>query len=278
MKKGFTMLEVIVSIAITGIILALLTMAMNFSEREYSTEKSRLYDSSTARAVQLEIEEAIKGASYATCSFDNLGIGEAPEGVKRLIYVKPQEPGAQPYILALKNNSGSGWELHRLYYDGKMISKKYVNAWRQQGTSTVYKARFAFDGLTGEEMDVLNSQVDGYIRSYMLSGLNMLSSPPAPDIGSEGMQYYKEDGSEECFAYVSSTGEASLVYLENIKYEYFTSMDITADNLVMDGIENMEIIQDGRDSFQVTIRCGEEEYTSSITMRSYVRGVGLEKK
>jgi hypothetical protein len=55
-------------------------------------------------------------------------------------------------------------------------------------------------------------------------------------------------------------------------------MSTKVDNLVMDGIDDIGIIQNGRDSFDVIIRCGEEEYSSSVIMRSYARGIGLEKK
>jgi prepilin-type N-terminal cleavage/methylation domain-containing protein len=279
MKKGFTMIEVIVSIALTGIILALLTMIMNSASREYSVGKSRLYNSSTARAVQLEIEDSIKEASFATCSFDNLGLGKASGDTKRLIYVKPQKPGTSPYMLVLKNKSSSGWELHRMYCDNNINSKTYVNEWKQQGTSTVHKACFAFAELTPEEMSMVNSQVDSYMGSHMLSGLTKLSNPPTTKIEIEDLQnYYKKDNPDEYLAYTSSIDEASLVYLENIKYEYCTSMSTKVDNLVMDGIDDIGIIQNGRDSFDVIIRCGEEEYSSSVIMRSYARGIGLEKK
>lgn len=277
MKKGLTLIEVVVSIALTGIVMALLTMIMNSSGREYSVENSRLSDSSIARAVQLEIEDSIKEASYATCRFDNLGIGKAPDGVKRLIYVKPLKPGTSPYMLVLKNKSSSGWELHRIYYTGRLSTRRHVDAWMQQGASTVCKACFAFPELAPEEMDMVNSQIDSYIKSYMLSGLTMPSDPPEFDIGLEG-QYYKNGSSEEYSAYISSPEESSLVYIDNIEYEYFTGMDSITDNLVIDGIDDIEIIQDGRDSFKVIISCGKKEYTSSVIMRSYTRGVGLEKK
>jgi len=278
MKKGLTLIEVVVSIALTGLVLSLLTMIANYSNREYSAERSKLYNSSTARAVQLEIEDSIKEASYATCQFDNIGIGKASDGVKRLIYINPKKPGTSPYMLVLKNKNSSGWELHRIYYTNSLGSRKYVNEWSKQGTSTVRKACFAFDGLTPEEMNMVNSQVDSYIKSYMLSGLTLQSNPPASIIGLEGMEYYKMDESEEYSAYVISHEEASLIYFENIKYEYFTRMDTTVDNLVMDGIDDIDIIQNGKESFEVMIRCGDEEYKSNIVMRSYIRGVGLEKK
>lgn len=278
MKKGLTLIEVVVSIALTGLVMSLLTMITNYSNREYSAEKSKLYNSSTARAVQLEIEDSIKEASYATCQFDNLNIGKAQDGVKKLIYINPQKPGTSPYILVLKNKSNSGWELHRIYLNNSLSSKKYVNEWSKQGTSTVSKACFAFTGLTPEEMDMVNSQVDSYIKSYMLSGLTLQSNPPASNIGLDGMQYYKNDDSQEYSAYVGSLEKASLIYLENIKYEYFTKMDTTVDNLVIDGIDDINIIQNGNESFEVIIRCGDEEYKSNIVMRSYARGVGLEKK
>lgn len=279
MKKGFTMIEVMVSIAITGIILALLIMIMNSAGSRYNVEKSRLYDSSTARALQLEIEDSIKEASYATCSFDSLGLEMASGEIKNLIYIKPQKPGTSPYMLVLKNKSSSGWELHRVYYNNSLNSRTNVNTWRQQGTSTMEKSSFTFAELTPEEISVLNSQVDSYMCTYLLSGLTRLASPPASNICMEDLHdYYKNNNSDEYLAFTSSSQEVSLIYLENIKYEYYARMSISGDNLVMDGIDNIEIMQNGRNSFDILIRCGEEEYTSSVIMRNYARGVGLEKK
>ncbi len=279
MRKGISMIEIIVSIAIAGIMLALLTMILSSSAREYNREASMLYGSSTARMVQLEIEDSIKEASYATCSFDNIDFGKAVGVYKRLIYIVPLKSGTLPYLLVLKDNNPDSKELHRVYFSNDLNSSVKVNTWRQQGLTMINKDTLSFEELTPEENSLLNTQLDSMLHRDFYSGLTRLSAPPSSGMAIDGAQdYYKINSLGTYCASVNNDNGEELVYLENINYQSYSALKSDGDNLVMNGIDDIEINQEGHESFNIKIRCDGTEYESHVFMKSYSRGGGLEKK
>ena len=279
MQKGLTLIEVIVSIAITGILIAILTLMVSTSGKEYALGKNSLESASVARVLQMEIENSIKEATYATCFFNHLGLYSLGPEYKGLIYIVPLKPGTSPYLLALRHNDSGEVILLRLYLSNRITSKVSISTWRQQGFSMVPAASMSFEALTDEEEALLNSQINDRIYSKMSSGLTELSSSPAVDASINGAQkYFQNASSGEYSAFVSFEGIKYIAYLEKIKYYRYDAMDFGTENIVMDGIKDINIFQEEKGRFLISIQCGDDTYISYAIMRSYTRGVRLEKK